>query len=88
MRDLIIDLQESDTWKIQLIVAVNFIFSKDAEEECVMHSKSDNMKVMSYNNPNEVVDEPFESLRSRYQSNLETSMEGSESIFDSVQLMC
>ena len=29
----------------------------------------------------------FESLQSIYQGNLETSMEGSEFIFDSVQLM-
>ena len=34
-----------------------------------------------------VVDEFFESLRSRYQGNLETSMRGSDFIFDSVQLM-
>ena len=33
---------------------------------------------MSYNDVNEVVDELFESLLSRYQGNLETSMEGSE----------
>ena len=31
-RDIIIDLQESDTWKIQLTSGVNFISSKDAEE--------------------------------------------------------
>ena len=32
LRDIIIDLQESDTWKIQLTIGVNFISSKDAEE--------------------------------------------------------
>ena len=36
---------------------------------------------------NEVVDESFELLRSRYQINLETSMIGSDFIFDTVQLM-
>ena len=36
---------------------------------------------------NEVVDELFDSLRSRYQRDLETSMRGSNFIFDSVQLM-
>ena len=39
-RDIIIDLQESDVWKIQLTIAINFISSKDAKEERVMHSKS------------------------------------------------
>ena len=36
---------------------------------------------------NKVVDEVFDSLRSRYQRDLETSMGGSKIIFDSVQLM-
>ena len=35
----IIDLQNLDMWKIQLTTAVNFISSKDAEEERVMHSR-------------------------------------------------
>ena len=52
-----------------------------------MHSNSDSIKFMSYNDANEVVDELFKSLSSRYQNNLETSMEESEFIFDSVQLM-
>ena len=52
-----------------------------------MHSKNDNIKFTSYNDVNEVVDELFESLISSYQRNLETSMRGSDFIFDSVQLM-
>ena len=52
-----------------------------------MHSRSNNIKRPSYNDPNEVVDELFESLRSRYQGNLETSMRGSDFIFDLIQLM-
>ena len=52
-----------------------------------MHSKSNNTKFTSYNDANEVVDELFESLRSRYQGNLKNSKEGREFIFDSVQLM-
>ena len=28
-RDIIINLQKSDTWKIQLTIAINFIRSKD-----------------------------------------------------------
>ena len=34
LRDIIIDLQSSDTWKIQLTIAINFISSKNTEEEC------------------------------------------------------
>ena len=52
-----------------------------------MHSSSDNKKFTSYNDANEVVDELFESLCSRYQGNLQTSMRGNDFIFDSVHLM-
>ena len=62
MRDIIIDLQESDTWKIQLTTAINFISSKDVAEERVMHSDSGNMKFKSYNDANEVFDELLELL--------------------------
>ena len=37
-----------------------------------MHSKSDNIKFTSYNGINEACNELFDSLRSRYQINLET----------------
>ena len=40
------DLKESDTWKIQLTIANNFISSIDNDEERVMHSKSDNIEIM------------------------------------------
>ena len=52
-----------------------------------MYSKSNNIKFRFYNDVNEVIVELFESLSSRYQRTLERSMEGSEFIFDSVQLM-
>ena len=52
-----------------------------------MHSKSDNMEFMPYGNANEVVDKLFESLLSRYQTGLETSMRGSDFNFDSFQLL-
>ena len=44
LRNEIIDLPNSDAWKIQLTIAINFISSKDVEEEYVMHSRSDNIK--------------------------------------------
>ena len=50
-----------------MIIAINFIFSNDTENERVMHSMSNNIKFTSYNDANEVVSELFESLRSRYQ---------------------
>ena len=52
-----------------------------------MDSKSGNMKFTSYNDANEVVDELFESIRSRHQDNSETSIRGTEFIFNSVQFL-
>ena len=69
MRNIIIDLQNSDAWKIQLTIAIDIISSKDAEEERAMDSMSNKIKFTSYNDTNEVVDELFELLRLRYQLN-------------------
>ena len=40
---IIINLQKSDMGRILLTISVNFISSKDVNEECVMHSKSSNI---------------------------------------------
>ena len=40
-----------------------------------------------YSDANDVIDKHFKSLCSRCKENLETSMKGSDFIFDSVQLM-
>ena len=52
-------IHKSDTWKIQFTIAINFISSKDVDEENIMHSKSDNIEFMLYDNANEVVNEHF-----------------------------
>ena len=87
MRDIIINFQKSDEWKIQLTININFISSKDIDEERVMHSKSSNIEFVSYYDASEVVNGFFQSLLSRYQIGFETSMRGSNFIFDSVQLL-
>ena len=50
-----------------------------------MHSKSDNVEIMIHDEVDKVIKEPFHSLKSRYQNNLE-SMKGSVFVFDYVQL--
>ena len=40
LRSIIINLQNPDAWKNQLIIAIKFIFSWDTEEEPVIHSTS------------------------------------------------
>ena len=44
LKEIIIDLKSSDTWKIQLTIAINFISSKDTEGEHAMYPTSDNIK--------------------------------------------
>ena len=51
---------------------LTFISSKDTEKEHVMQTRSNNIKFRSFNDVNEVVDELYDSLRSKYQGKLET----------------
>ena len=46
--------------------------SKDNDEECVMHSKGDNMEMIINDKADEVIQELFQSLLSRFQNGLET----------------
>ena len=72
--------------KIQLTIANNFISSIDNDEARVTHSKSGNIEIMINDESDEVIKELFDSLKNRYQNNLE-SMKGSESVFDYVHLL-
>ena len=51
-----------------------------------MHSKSDKRQIMINDEGDEVIEELFDSLKNRYQNNLE-SMKGSEVVFDHVRLL-
>ena len=50
------NLKKSDTWKIQLTIANNLISSIDNTEECVMHSKSDDIEMMINDEADEVLE--------------------------------
>ena len=78
LRNIIINLQNSNTWKIRLTTAINFASSKDTEEGRVMHSNSDKIEFTPYSDANGVIDKLFQSLRSKYQGNLETSLNRSD----------
>ena len=57
LKHIINNLQISDTWKIQLTIAI-------------IHLKSDKIEIMSHDKEDEVTEEPFGSLLSRYQIGL------------------
>ena len=71
MRKIIVNLQNSNSWKIQLTIAINFISLKDTEEERVIYLNSDNIKFTSYSELNNVIEKLFNSLCLKYQENLE-----------------
>ena len=73
-------------WKIQLTIANHFISSIVNNEERVMHSKSDSIEIMTNDEADEIVKELFDSLKSRYQDDLE-SMRGSEFFLNYVELL-
>ena len=54
---------------------------RDTDEECVRHSKSDNI-VMTYDKADEVIKELLESFLYRYQTGLEQSVKSSDFVFD------
>ena len=54
--------------------------SEDNDEQRVMQSKSSNLKIMINDKEDEIIEKLFQSILSRYQIGLETSMKGSHSI--------
>ena len=86
LKDIINDLGKSDTWKIQLTIAINCISSNDNDEQQLKHWNCDNTEFVIYDNADEVTKEVFQSLFSRHQIGLETSMSHSDFIFDFVRL--
>ena len=67
--------------------AIHFIFSKDNDEEYVIHSKCDNMEIIINGKADEVTEECFQSFLSRYQNKLKTSIGSGDFIFGCVNLL-
>ena len=85
MRKLINDKKKSGEWKIQLIMKINFISSRNFTESRDMYSKSDNFEIMMGDNTNEIIRNLFNYILRRYQGGLHESMRGSEFVFDYVE---
>ena len=70
LKDIINNLKKWDSTKIRLTIANDFIFSID-NAECVMHSKSDKIEIVISDEVDKVIKKLFDSLKNRYQNNLE-----------------
>ena len=68
-------------------MSINLISSKDSDETCNMHTKSDNIEIMMGSETDDIIDELFNFFLQKYQGGLEESMRRSEFIFDSVDLL-
>ena len=87
LRKLIDDKSKKGEGKIQLVLKINFISSKDFNETRDMCSKSDNIEIMVGVDNNEIIKNFFNSTLQRYQKSLQEPMRGSDFVFDYVALL-
>ena len=74
-------------WKIQLIMRIKFISSLDTDEFRIMHTKSNNTKIINGTETNDIIKELSESFFKKYQESLEAKKKGSKFVFDSIDLL-
>ena len=60
-------LQHKLNGKFSLLIAINFMYSKDIEQMRTMHSKSDNIEIMIGNKKDEIIQEIFDSILQTHQ---------------------
>ena len=84
---MIYDHKTQGKWKTQLTMQISFIYSRDYEETCTMHTKGHNIEINMGNETYKITEELCESLLQKYQDGLEESMRESEFIRDRVDLL-
>ena len=87
LKDVIDDYKSKGEWKIQITMRIIFISFIDKNETQVMHTKSDNIKIMSGTDTSDAIKELTDSFTKRYQEGLETKMKGSSYIFECIDLL-
>ena len=83
---MIDDYKTKGEWKIQLTMRIIFTSFTDANETCEMHTKSDNITIMS-GIETEDINELLNTFHKRYQEGLETKMRGSSFTFQCIDLL-
>ena len=63
---MINDLKISSEWKIHLTLKINFMSSKDNNKIHLMHSKSDNVEIVTGFDSDEIIEEFSHSFLHRY----------------------
>ena len=87
LKDLIDDHKSKGERKIQLSMRIIFVSFTDANETREMYSKSDNIKIMSGIETEDIINEHVNTFHKRYQEGLETKMRGSSFTFERIDLL-
>ena len=78
---------ESNEWKIQTNMHVNFISSKETGETRAIYLWSDNEEIRSGNETDDIIKELFKSFLNNYQAEEIILRKGSDFVFESVDLL-
>ena len=91
LRDLINDCRaienNSNEWKIQINMSVNFISSNDTGEICTISVWSDNEEIRSGSETNSIIKRLLKSFLINYQNEEKILRNGSNFVFESVNLL-
>ena len=79
--------KEQGEYKAQPSMQIKFISFVDNTESQIMHSKSDNVEIMSGYDTDNVINMLTDTFTKRYQQGLETKMKGSSYFFDRIELL-
>ena len=87
LKDMIDNHKATGEWKKQLSTQIIFVSLTEANETRDMHTKSDNITIMSGAETEDAINELFNTFRRRYQEGLETKMKGISYIFERIDLL-
>ena len=87
LKDMIDDHKAKCEWKIQLSMRIIFVSFTDVNETREMHTKSDNITIISGIDTEDIINELFNTFCKRYQEGLETKMKGSSFTFECIDLL-
>ena len=87
LKDMVDNHKAKGEWKIQLSMQIIFVSFTGANETREMHTKSDNITIMSGIETEDAINELVNTFRRRYQKGLETKMKGSSYIFERIDLL-
>ena len=87
LKDMINDYESKGEWNILIVMGIIFVSFVDRNKTQVMHTKRDNIEIISGTDTSNAINELIDSFMKRYQEGLETKMKGSSYIFERIDLL-